>query len=364
LPIVNEANISSGKYKIEAETVQLNYKLWKALNNLVLQRGRPIPATKSLLPKIVRQWNLSKGMVDVISRYLRHLNIPFSEGSPSFVLLMRFLLLPAINACLTARLRHTDDQCRGATSFVHYKKQMANALSLKKFVRELAEHFRLKMRDQGGRIDTDPRTHFTPQGSGRKRNNELLYEASESDMADFETTFLDSKRNNAHLDSVKFFVEVPVAKRVRLDRQQGHMCVHLHGRSSFVFDGHADCDSSSEQREPTVKGRCALCGMNSCTHGCTVCRVRLCVEVRDDDTRRSCAEIWHDPNCDLQLQKTKLRRKIADDGTGQEQRITADQQSRRITMSETPIQRLRTDCDEMRRNNNQKNAGGRRHRRT
>jgi hypothetical protein len=94
----------------------------------------------------------------------------------------------------------------------------------------------------------------------------------------------------------------------------------------------------------------------------------LCAEVRDDDTKRSCAEIWHDPNCDLELEKTKLRSKSADNETGQEQRIPADQQSRRITMTETPIQRLRTGGDEIRRNNknsgqrhDNKNAGRRRH---
>jgi hypothetical protein len=302
-PNINEENISSGKYRVEADTVQLNYKLWKALNKLVLHHDRPIPATKFLLPKIVRQWNLSKGMVDVISRYLRHLHIPFKAKSPSFALMIRLLLLPAINGCLTDRLQSTADKCIVATSFVHYKKQMANERTLKCYMEELATHFRLRMRDRGAELKSDARTHFSPEGPGRKRNNMVLYQALDADIADFEQKMRASKQSNRTFDSVKFFVDEPAAKKVRLDRQQGHMCVCLDGRPGLVIERHADCDTPSEQSQPAFKGRCALCSARSCRYGCKVCRVRLCVVLRDDDTGQSCAEKWHDPDCDLKSEK-------------------------------------------------------------
>jgi hypothetical protein len=237
---------------------------------------------------------------------------------------------------------------------------MADGRTLQDYMEELATHFRLRMRDRGTELKSNARTHFSPEGPGKKRNNNVLYQTDGADIADFEQKLRASKENNRCLDSVKFFVDEPAAKKVRLDRQLGHMCVCLDGRPGLVIDKHADCDPPSEQLQSAPKGRCALCSAPSCRYGCSVCRVRLCVVLRDDDTRRSCAEIWHDPDCDLKSVKRALRRKISgqqkhtgsqestdswagevsysdDDGTGQQRCETAH--PRRITISETPIQR-------------------------
>ena len=100
--------------------------------------------------------------------------------------------------------------------------------------------------------------------------------------------------------------------------------------------------------------------------------VQLCVELRADDATRSCAEIWHDAGCDLESERKILRMKIneqqkkkrsqeltgssggevtfrVNDRAGQEQRETTDQQSRRITISETPNQRSLTRSERHRR---------------
>ena len=51
-------------------------------------------------------------------------------------------------------MQRTADLCSQATSFVQYKKRMANVLALKTYVKELAMHFRLRMRDRGRKENT------------------------------------------------------------------------------------------------------------------------------------------------------------------------------------------------------------------
>ena len=69
------------------------------------------------------------------------------------------------------------DLCSQATSFVQYKKRMANALTLKTYVKELATHFLLRMRDWGAEIASDARTQFTLEGpSKQKRATPIAFE--------------------------------------------------------------------------------------------------------------------------------------------------------------------------------------------
>ena len=63
------------------------------------------------------------------------------------------------------------DLCSQATSFVQYKKRMANALTLKTYVKELATHFLLRMRDWGAEIASDTRTQFTLEAQASKKSN-------------------------------------------------------------------------------------------------------------------------------------------------------------------------------------------------
>jgi len=132
LPPMSEKALSIKGYIVEPDTVAYILKLWRSLTKLVLSNKGPVPALKHFLPTIVAWWNLSKGMVDVISRYLKHLQVPIHGASPFLVLIVRYILLFSVNGCITEKLlkygRKLIDS--GCTSYRLFKHDTSNRLAL------------------------------------------------------------------------------------------------------------------------------------------------------------------------------------------------------------------------------------------
>ena len=61
------------KYAVDLETVYLQYKLWKILEDMPeAARLKMLVKVKSIRPKLVSIWNTIKGGTDVFSRFMKN----------------------------------------------------------------------------------------------------------------------------------------------------------------------------------------------------------------------------------------------------------------------------------------------------
>ena len=108
----------------------------------------------------------AKGMIDVISKYLKIVNVNIGNASPALVLLTRFTLLYGINAMITTKLlEHGDNLLElhggGRYGYRVFKHATANKVSAKDVFVELATNFRRPLLSRGGSEGHNARTHFT-----------------------------------------------------------------------------------------------------------------------------------------------------------------------------------------------------------
>ena len=100
-PELNEKHLSQGKYTVEADTAQFLFKLQETVRLEAVSNNCPIPKLVQFMPRCVAYWNATKGGIDVISRYLRHLHVEYHNVSPEFSVQLRLLHLCCINALYT-----------------------------------------------------------------------------------------------------------------------------------------------------------------------------------------------------------------------------------------------------------------------
>jgi len=179
LPERREECLSQDTFRIEPETVRLNLALWRAMNQAVVDNGGPCPPLVQLLPRLVSWWNASKGMVDVISRYLCHVHVEIGSASPALVLLIWFCFLFGVNTCIATKLLTfgapaLDAAHSPAFGYRAFKHKVANELTLKEVFRNLAKNFRFPMSWQGAE-GRHSRTHFSPPDMSERPANVLPY---------------------------------------------------------------------------------------------------------------------------------------------------------------------------------------------
>ena len=307
LPRMEEKNLSNGSYRIEPETVQVTLALWRALNAAVELNDGPVPPLRHLQPRLVSWWNATKGMVDVISRYLKHVPVHVGSASPALVLVIRFCLVYSINTCIATKLL-----THGATfltrtgagyGYRNFKHDIANKLSLMDVCMELAQHLRLPMSVRGAESALIARSQSTPPTAVDERRQPIT--ASELEL------FRQELKNHTHFRA-KWFQENESAKRIRLSLGLSHQCIVL--RETVAEESHQDGNSGedSDAASHTVtpgpktarkrkrnKGRkcCVLCG-SRCPSYCVTCSVPMCIERIDG--KPACCEEFHNPTVDLE----------------------------------------------------------------
>ena len=303
LPEMSEKNLSQGNYRIEPETVRLNLSLWRALNKAVVENGGPVPELVHLLPRLISWWNACKGMVDVISRYLKNVHVQIGSASPALVLLVRFCLIFGVNSCITTKLlKHGAPLLSGTIpagfGYRQFKHSIANQLPLKEVFMDLAKNFRLPLIARGGEA-RHARTHFSPPDARERPNAEIQRE----ELSEFERAYDERKRNR-----INFFADDELAKKVRLSTNFQHHCIV--DRAFFMASDGDDTSAteggdtsaaatvtpSARKRSKVDRRACVLCG-RLCTSRCLICLAPLCNERIEDEL--SCTERFHHPDSDL-----------------------------------------------------------------
>ena len=104
-----EKGLSQNGYHIDKDAIEIQFGLWKQLNKIVYERKRPFPRCTQIVPRAVANWNKKKVFVDVLSRLLSHIKIPFKKANPVLQITMRYLLYMIANGHLSTQYTQMDN---------------------------------------------------------------------------------------------------------------------------------------------------------------------------------------------------------------------------------------------------------------
>ena len=86
------------KHAVDAYTIRKALSQWRAIYLLVMERGRPLPQGRMLVPSIIAAWNRNKGPIDVFSRFMKNCHARHAHLPPLASIWLRLLLTRVYNA--------------------------------------------------------------------------------------------------------------------------------------------------------------------------------------------------------------------------------------------------------------------------
>ena len=282
--------------------MKLHFHLWKKLNQIVLNYNKPIPACLQIVPSGIAHWNKNKGYVDVMSRLLSHIKIPFKRADPVLQLIVRFTFILLVNGYITTQFTKYMPKSmfeNDNITFDDIKNKLCQKSTLSEYVIAVARDFQIP--------SLRPYKHMTVQESPNQyqsntnqyHNNESIFNnlpadrcLSEHELIQFAKIVDEKKRSKYQL-----FQKPGLARNIRLSNQYSH----------------------SNSKELNPKGiRCALCyhflkqkSNSTTTKGCTICRVPLCSDnaTKFESVEESCFWRWHNVSNFDTLTPPKIKEK-------------------------------------------------------
>ena len=122
---LSQDGLSEKGYHIGVQSVEVQFVLWQCLHNIVKERGIPFPKFSYIAPTSVSWWNANKGYIDITSRYLSHIKVPFKGADPILQIAVRFCSYELLNGYLTTRYENLDMNVfqDPSSTFGHVKKR-------------------------------------------------------------------------------------------------------------------------------------------------------------------------------------------------------------------------------------------------
>ena len=105
LPVeqISAKGLSGRGYHVDIQSIQIHFGLWKKLHEIVRTKNKPLPLCSQIVPCVVASWNKNKVFIDVMSRYLLHIKIPFKSSSPILQVIVRFIMYLTVNGFLATQ---------------------------------------------------------------------------------------------------------------------------------------------------------------------------------------------------------------------------------------------------------------------
>ncbi|OWZ17712.1 hypothetical protein PHMEG_0008312 [Phytophthora megakarya] len=135
--------------RVDLHTLEQNLAMWRSLNRIIEERGRPLPAAKHIIPSLISLWNRVKGGIDVYSRYLKNVKSRHIALPPTAAIVLRICMTLVYNAYQSLQLVEVQSyqstaqsflknivSCTTYTSYQHYKQQLPSFAS---FCRDAAK---------------------------------------------------------------------------------------------------------------------------------------------------------------------------------------------------------------------------------
>ena len=134
---LTDKGLSSRGYDVDVQSIKIHFGVWKQLHKVVRSKKIPIPRCTQIVPRCVAYWNKNKVFIDVMSRYLLHIKIPFKHSSPILQLVVWFLMYLTVNGFLTTqcgKLHESKLFNDDSVSYVDLKKRIAKAGNLRIYI--------------------------------------------------------------------------------------------------------------------------------------------------------------------------------------------------------------------------------------
>ena len=131
---------------MDIQSIQIHFGLWKKLNEIVRTKNKPLPLSSQIVPCVVASWNKNKVFIDVMSRYLLHIKIPFKSSSPILQVIVRFIMYLTVNGFLATQYGSLGDSelfNDPTVSSIDMKQKLAAASNLRKYVSVVMKDFQI-----------------------------------------------------------------------------------------------------------------------------------------------------------------------------------------------------------------------------
>ena len=100
---ISEEGLSGRNYHVDIQSVNIHFGLWKRLHRIVETKGQPFTRCTLIVPEAIAHWNKNKVFIDVVSRYMLHIKIPFKKANPILQLVVRNIMYLLLNGYLATR---------------------------------------------------------------------------------------------------------------------------------------------------------------------------------------------------------------------------------------------------------------------
>ena len=110
-----------------------------------MAKKSPIPRCLQIVPASITYWNKSKVYIDVVSRLLSHIKIPFGKANPIVQIIVRFIMIMVVTGHLTTQYALLDNTMftDPIYSYTDIRKSMARHTKLHEYIASVAEDFKI-----------------------------------------------------------------------------------------------------------------------------------------------------------------------------------------------------------------------------
>jgi len=230
---------------------------------------------KFLKPTGVCWWNCQKNPIDVLSRLLSNMKIPFGHAHPVLQLFVRFLFILFVDSYLVNNLVNVPiDVWESEFMFTEVRSYMSRSSNVSSFMLKMALEFDFCFPyDKSSETRSNqPREHSAQNSESINSNIDLTEEQINALLEQHLTKNVGGKVSLLR-NKVVLFDSGVLKLGIRLNKCIQH-----------------DISKANDTKD------CILCnriGRKSKTRKiCSVCKVPLCIEVRDGSSN-SCFSIWH-----------------------------------------------------------------------
>ena len=258
---LSDSGLAQGNHDVNIHTVQLHFSIWKQLHKMIIVKKRPIPRCLQIVPAYISYWNKGKVYVDVVSRLLSHIKIPFGKADLILQIVVRFVMILVVNGYITTQYSLLDKTMftDPVYAYIDIRKRMSDNTTFSDFIASVATDFKIPsyrpiFKDESiinATLCTDvkPGVLFNDFPMKRKLNQTELVSYAD-------------KIKQVRKGKVKLYLKPGLPRQVRLSKYYPHkntLCLNKKGTT------------------------CALCGhllgdkfRSTTTKGCETCQVPLC----------------------------------------------------------------------------------------